>query len=337
MIPKMYLDVMNKVFTFDHSTQAIACDRKLYYKCGKELSKKVKKPALFFGSAIHKFAEAFWSGEDFKDCITAFTRYALRAASPLDPDPNSSEQRSVLRGIEICASYMRKYDALRKQTKLLHLGGESLVEIPFVFPLGHDEEGWTYCYCGRIDRAEDHQGLIKIVDTKTTTRFGKTYWNQLRPNDQLTGYAAAYKEMTGKLPDRVVLDVLYIGEPRQPDENGKVSVPKKIKALGPEEEALWLVNAKFEQGPTKRSQVDIDAWWINTMTEGIRMRKLFERIDYPAQWSQRTSQCNAYGECDFRNICTVTSNPQPIIDDMYEIKPWSPFKVEDENGESKTE
>jgi PD-(D/E)XK nuclease superfamily protein len=337
VISKMYLDAENKTFIFDHSTQAIACDRKLYYKCGLELSKKAKKPALFFGSAMHKFAEAYWSKKSAQECIDAFTKYARQSNSPLDQDPESDEQRSVTRGIEICAHYMRKYEPIRQQTKLLHLGGENLVEVPFVFPLGEDGEGWTYLYCGRIDRVEDQDGLIRLVDTKTTTRFGSTYWNQLRPNDQLTGYAAAYKEMTGKLPDRVVLDVIYIGEPRKPDENGKISVPKKIKALGPEEEALWIVNARFEQGPTKRSQVDIDAWWLNTMTEGMRMRRLFEHLHYPSMWTQRTSQCNAYGECDFRDICSVTSNPQPIINDRYEVKPWSPFIVEEENGAAKTE
>lgn len=326
---KMYLDPTKRTFMFDHSTQAIGCDRKLLWSRFKELHRVSQGEATYFGRCIHKFVEHFWLGATFDEAIEAYYKLARADDSPLLDDPDADEIRTVSHGFEACVLYFQKYKPHRATIKPLILNDKPLVEIPFAFVLGKDSDGWTYIYCGRIDRVEQRDGKeIWIVDTKTTTRFGPSYWETLRPNDQITGYAAALREITGKIPHYYAIDVVALGKKRE-------RVPKDIKALGPQAEAEYVQNVRMEQGPTSRSPEDIADWWENALNEGIRMRKLWTDCgDNYLLWTRRTSQCGNYGGCDFRDICRVPVNFEPIIESpMYEVKSWSPFdEVEETNG-----
>jgi len=326
---KMYADEDNKIFTFDNSTVAVPCDRKLYYSRELNLKKKIEKTSTYFGTAIHKFCEAFWMGEDHFSCIQTFRKHATAANSPILDDPDSDEQRTVQRGIDVCKMYIKRYDADRMVTKIIHLNGEPLVEVGFSFILGVDEDGWTYIYCGRIDRVEEHRGVIRVVDTKTTTRFGATYWKRLRPNAAITGYVAGLRELTGIVTKHAALDVIYIGEPRKRDEKtGNYRLPKAVKEAGQEAIDDWVANIQCEHGPTQRTGGDISQWWRNTILKGIRLRKLFQQKDI-AEWVMEEEHCTAYGECDFRDICILEANQEPVIQSLYEVKPWRPFELEE--------
>jgi len=324
---KMYLDPSMKTFMFDYSTQAVACDRKLFWGRNQNLRKVVHGEATYFGKSIHKFAEHFWLGETFDQSIKAYFDIARAPESPLLDDPDE-EGRTVQRGFDVCTYYFKRYMPLRSIVKPYVLNNKPLVEVPFAFPLGQDKEGWTYIYCGRIDRVELREDkYIWVVDTKTTTRFGKKYWDILRPNDQITGYAAAVREIVGKIPNYYAIDVIAMGEPRE-------RVPKEIQALGDVAVEEYKKNLRYEQGPTSRSPEEITEWWDNALQEGERMRKLWtENPDNMLYWTKRTSQCGSYGGCDFRDLCKETVNFQPIIDTLYEVQPWSPFSEAEEEKE----
>lgn len=327
---KMYLDPVKRTFMFDHSTQAIGCDRKIHWSRFRQLRKKVHGEATYFGKCIHKFVELYWLGKEFDEAIEAYYTVARAEGSPLIDDPDSEELRTVQRGFDCCVLYSQQYKLKRLTSKPYILNGKPLVEIPFAIVLGQDSEGWTYIYCGRIDRVELRDGdRIWIVDTKTTTRFGESYWNTLRPNDQITGYAAGVKEILGVLPHYYAIDVIAIGKPRE-------RVPKDIQALGALEVEKYKKNFRFEQGPTSRNAEEISDWWDNTFTEGIRLRKLWtDGGDNPRYWTRRTSQCTNYGGCDFRDICNVVVGYEPIVDALYDVQPWSPF--DEENGVKEAE
>jgi len=322
----MYADPLKKIFSFDYSTMAVGCDRKLYW--GRKLGlKKVKagEPA-FFGKALHKFVEHFWLGKDYDICIGEYYKLVRSDESPMIDDPEDPSSRTVQRGQRVCMHYFKNYYDLRSNTKILEVSGHPLVEVPFAFPLATDQEGWSYVYCGRMDRVEIRDGeVLWIVDTKHTTRFGSTYWNTLRPNDQITGYAAGLREIVGKLPNFYAIDVIAIGEPRE-------KVPKALRDVPQDQIDLYLENVRFEQGPTTRTAEDVHDWWENAMVEGIRMRKLWESENM-VEWAKRTSQCGSYGGCDFRDLCAVTSNFEPIRKTLYEVRPWSPFVDESASGE----
>lgn len=324
----MYLDPERKTFMFDYSTEAVACDRKLYWGRYKGLKRIIHGEATFFGKALHKFVEHFWLGETFDQAIAEYYKLARDPNSPLVDDPDE-KGRTVQRGFDVCVMYAQKYNLLRKTVKPYVLNGKPLVEVPFAFVLGKDSDGWVYIYCGRIDRVElrDEQ-FIWVVDTKHTTRFGKDYWNALRPNDQITGYAAGVREIVGTIPNYYALDVIALGEPRE-------RVPKDIQAQGALAVEMYKKNIRFEQGPTSRNPEEISEWWDNTLNEGIRMRKLWTDAGEDMKlWTKRTSQCGSYGGCDFRDLCKETMNFEPIINSVYEVKAWSPFVVEEHEKEA---
>lgn len=322
---EMFLEPKRKVFALDYSTLAVGCDRKLYWSRHQSLRRKVEKTSTFFGKALHKFVEHFWLGSDYPTCIKAFDEYARRDGSPIDLDPESEDQRSYKRGIEICTAYFVKYEPERVRIKVARVNGEPLMEQAFAFPLGTDSDGYIYIYTGRLDRVELREGNeYWLVDTKSTTRFGPTYWKNLRPNDQITGYSAGMLETLGIKAKFYALDVIAFGTPR-------TSVPKALKGAPQSEIDAYQRNVRLEQGPTSRSEEDIRDWWTNTLTEAIRIRKLWtgDAVNIYT-WTRRTSQCSAYGGCDFADLCAVTANHAPIIDTLYEVKPWSPFHQDEE-------
>jgi hypothetical protein len=319
----MYLDPINRTFTFDYSTYSLPCDRKLYLSRYRSLRKKVQHEALHAGKSIHIFVENFWQGMDFKLCLEKFLATATEEGSPLDVDPNSINKRGVRRLSEIMGAYYRKYDPMRSRWQVYQINGKPAVEIGFAFILGV-VDGWTIIYCGRIDRIMLMDNEPTIVDTKSTTRFGATYWNMLRPNHQITGYTAAIKELINILIKRSAIDAVYIGDERKPDQNGNYRIPAATKAAGPDAISDWMLNAQFEHGPTTRSQNDVDEWWIEMLVEGDRMRKLFEHSNHE-DWPKRTSQCNAFGECEFRDLCALTGINEQLVENLYEIHTWSPY------------
>ena len=248
----MYLDPINKTFTFDYSTHAIACDRKLYLSRYRTLRPKVQNEALHAGKSIHTFVENFWLGADFPTCLQKFIDVATEDGSPLDMETTSINKRSVRRLVEIMGAYYKKYNPMRARWTPYIINNEPVVEIGFAFILGV-VNGWTIIYCGRIDRIMTMDGEPTLVDTKSTTRFGPQYWQMLRPNNQITGYTAAIKELINILVKRTAIDVIYIGEERKPDANGNYKIPKAVREEGPEAISFWMLNVQFEHGSTTRS------------------------------------------------------------------------------------
>ena len=335
---KMFLNEEERTFTFDHSTQALGCDRKLYWRCKEGLRKKTEGIPTYFGKALHKFVERFWLGEDYNTCLEAYQKYALAPNSPLLDDPTAEENRTVQRGNDVCMWYYKIYSPERARIKVFELGGKAMTEIPFAFVLGKDGEGWTYIYTGRIDRVEHRDGnQIWVSDLKHTTwgnpeassdKFGK----QIRPNDQLTGYAAAWREIFGERPKFLEHDIVFVGTPRKKDDKGNFKIPKKVREAGSEAELRWIANVGFGKFPTSRSDDDIDDWWQNAWKEGCRMRRLWQQY-HINDWTKRTSQCMSYGGCEFRDLCALTSKVELVVNELYVVSHWSPFGVEEEKDD----
>ena len=329
--PVMHADYENKVFTFDHSTQAVACDRKLYWSEVKKIKKLKTAVPLHFGKALHKFVEHFWLKHPGQECIQEYLKVVRSENSPIVDDIESDENRTVQRGLDVCIWYAEHYAAQRQETEIVVINGVPLVEVSFAIPIGVDEDGWTYMYAGRLDRVEKYRNDIRLVDTKSTSRMGKSFWNMLRPNDQFTGYWKGIMDFTGIKPDRFIVDCIYVGEPRKANENGKFSVPGAVKKMGDVAVEQWMKNVSFEQGPTRRSDADLQRWQVNTFQEGLRLRNLWMTPGYMPCWTMRTSQCNIFGECPYRDLCNLTDNIQPVIDALYTHDDWSPFKKDDES------
>jgi hypothetical protein len=298
----------------------------LYWSKKRRLRKKVGAISLHFGKAIHKFVEGFWMKKPLYDCINEYMKIATEENSPLSDDPHMENQRSVQRGMEVCTFYAKNYmDALQK-TEVLKIGGVDMVEVNFAIPIGHDEEGWTYVYSGRVDRIEKYQNEIRIVDTKHTTRMGATYWNALRPNNQITGYWYAVKNFLMFEPKVFVLDAIFVGEPRKMTATGTYKVPREIQAMGQDAIEIWMANVAFEQGGTRRNEDDLKEWETEMLVEGRRMRRLFQEDDMQ-RWVRRTSQCLSYGECMFRDLCTLKGGENAdVMEELYEHDEWSPIK-----------
>lgn len=170
----------------------------------------------------------------------------------------------------------------------------------------HDD-GWekdTHCpYCltpelirarhgGRVDQFIQFKPLRNahmIRDFKTTSRMGKNYAKKFDPNAQMMGYVWAGSELSGRKFDGALIETIY-----------------NTKSTGP---AIYQHYVTF-------TPQQIDAWKHSMMIEHQQIRTMWSRVEelgYLA-FPQRTSACDDFGGCSFRDACR-TSSP-------FELERW---------------
>jgi DNA helicase-2/ATP-dependent DNA helicase PcrA len=106
----------------------------------------------------------------------------------------------------------QRFEAGKKALKLFYERQESsdniptLVEKDFSFPLGNDR------IRGRWDRVDVKDGAVVIIDFKSSdVREQKEADRRVKESLQLSIYALAYREVYGKIPERVELHFLESG------------------------------------------------------------------------------------------------------------------------------
>lgn len=129
---------------------------------------------------------------------------------------------------------------------------------------------------GRFDQVLEWNGKLWVRDFKTVSRMGKTYGDQFEPNNQMTGYVWAAKELSGRPVEGVIIDVCY-----------------NTKNQGPE----------FYEFLTTRTPEHIERWIETIETEIVEIDRYYESMTFP----MRTQACHDYGGCYFREACRKSS------------------------------
>jgi hypothetical protein len=148
-------------------------------------------------------------------------------------------------------------------------------------------------YGGIFDLLVEQSGYVYVVDHKTTTQMGQYYFNQYKPNNQMTGYCWAGEQLSGRKVGGAI-----------------------INAIG------WFkVGAtKFERHHTGRSRPDISMWLENVRQVANQMKRAEVLGEYP----MNTNACTMYGRCEFHQVHTLDSPElqQKALETYYQIKHW---------------
>jgi hypothetical protein len=275
-----------------------------YLVRNKELNRS--KAALSFGGLMHELLELRYThlGYPQADLITIASEIVAKA-----PAVEEDEWRTPERALNTFIAYLAasEFDDF---TILKNGEGKPQVEIYFELPLGEVEYDDAYngthfdkikvLWCGRIDLLVASDGKTWIMDHKTTTMLGETFFADFENSQQTIGYTWAAQQFLGTPVAGLYLNALAI---RKPSKSG----------------------VAFERH-TKRFPYDqsrLVEWQYNTLTLVSDFLSHLSRQYFPMQ----SKWCvGKYGKCPYFDVCTMPAEQREtmLTSNFYRDVTWTP-------------
>jgi hypothetical protein len=195
------------------------CPAKYFLRIQEKWESRYKGGALGFGAVIHKGLEVWYRDHDLISALNA-----MEECWPADHPPD--DFRTLARAREMLIRYVREYPA--ESFKVLS------TEISFSLPLGMQTDcGEDIEYGGIPDLLVAFNKTVYVVDHKTTSMLGPTYFLQYNPNNQISGYIWGAQELSRQKVNGAIINALCMTK------SGKMDFARSI---------------------TTRTESDIEAW-----------------------------------------------------------------------------
>lgn len=259
----------------------LTCPTRYRYRHVMNLVPRVKAMAPEFGIGIHAALDSWYKDGDVDKAVRVFK-------DTFQEDLDRDDKRTHQVGEWMICNYAEKY---AKQPW-------ALVESETEFKVPIDDEWFLL---GRIDKIIQWNNALWIVDHKTTSGLGSSYFKMIEPSQQFPGYVYAMRLM-GHSVVGVIVDALLVAK----------------GLLTPTSRARLTPLARYD---SYIHDWQLGEWLSNTKLilediERDRERNVF-KCNYDA--------CTYYGECPYREICLATpSMRERIIKAHYDIEPWHP-------------
>lgn len=284
-----------------------ACPIKYHLRMREGWTIRHKSAALGFGGSIHVGLATWYRSGSARDSLLAIND-AWPDGLPVD------DYRTKQKCVEVMIAYMKEYPS---ETFRPVIGPDGpLIEVAFTLPTGlflrcqeclsADESARTETHCSNCGEAKEEieyggitDGLVEfseavyVLEHKSTSQLGPSYFNQFRPNNQVTGYVWGAGELSGKRVGGTL-----------------------INAIG-----VYKASAtKFERQITMRDKEEIDEWKIS-LHATCEQIKHCERTGI---WPLHTVACTMYGRCEFHAIHELPQEKQrtALLEQDYIRKPW---------------
>lgn len=275
-----------KVDNFALSTHQ-TCPAKYDLRIRQGYTTRYRSGALGFGGALHAGLAEWYKGKG----IGA----ALQAIHEVWPDNLPiDDYRTKEKCLNTMVEYSKNYPM--ETFKVIGMPDNPVVEVAFTIETGMYlpcDECWLLdsepfeplcenCqkpkepieYGGIFDTLVEFSGQVFILEHKSTSVLGPSYFNQFKPNNQVTGYIWGASEMSGTKVNGAIINAIGIYKA------GKT---------------------KFERHITTRNATAIEEWKRDVYAECLAI-KSNERREH---FSKRTSACTLYGLCEFHSIHTL--------------------------------
>lgn len=278
--------IIPDAFDFTALSTFCSCRYKYYLRHILDIIGLKPPIAAEFGRVIHLCLAEWYSSFDIDKTITV-----LKANWKDFPE---DEKRTIAVGEKLLKLYHEKY----KDPPFKILDSELAFEVPI--------PGMKYKLIGRIDKLIEWHDKIGVMDHKTTSQLGATFFNKIKPNAQLTGYAYAGRALRYPV-SFVLLDALLTAK--------GLLTPAYLVKLTP--------LARDEAAVT---QDDINDY-LETLIDTINS---IERCYESGKWIKTgmfNGSCTDYVECPYRKICKEDANiREAIIIADYKKEHWDPRK-----------
>lgn len=264
-----------------------------------------KSAALGFGGALHEgLAEWYRTKDPVRALQAIHERWPTNV--PID------DYRTREKCIGVMSDYIRTY---HKSDAFSVVGAPDnpMIECTFTLPLGkfldcetcgvhpledgHCPKCGTECeeieYGGIFDGLIEFNGSVYVFEHKSTSQMGSYYFNQFKPNNQVTGYIWAAGHLSGKRVGGALINAIGV---------------YKSSAT------------KFERSITSRSSIEIEEWRENVRSTCQQIRDCERR----GHWPMHTGSCTQYGLCEFHSVHTLSTEKerQKLLEQDYIQDPW---------------
>lgn len=261
-----------------------------------------RSSALGFGAALHEGLAEWHRSGDLMKALEAISE-AWPANMPID------DYRTKEKCLRTMAEYAKNYPS--ENFNVVRGPSGPLIEIPFTLDTGRElplelswlkekREGLPYPdysepieYGGIFDGLVELGGSIYVLEHKSTSMLGNTYFNQFKPNNQVTGYVWAGGQMSGRKVGGAIINAIGVYKV------GKTKFERSITGRFPEEIAEWLNNVH-----------DV---CVQIKTAEARMT-----------FTRSTGACTLYGLCEFHRVCSLGREPerQKMLEQEYQVEFW---------------
>jgi len=268
----------------------LCCQKRFQFRYVLNLVPKVETRPYSFGGAIHAGLDVWHTKRNVEATVKKFLEVYKE-------DLEKDDKRTNRMGEWILRNYAQTY--AHEPFKVLE--SERCFALEFPKDLR---------FMGRIDKIVDWDGMIWVVDHKTTSSMGYAYGKKVEPNMQLTGYVWAARQLGYPKCVGVLVDAVLVAK-------GLLEAASRAKLTPLARFDSYISDARMKEWGSIVRHASKD---INRSTQ--------EEVFYP-NWDM----CTYYGECPYRKICIEDPVVQPKIIAMdYEISAWSPLKeAEDVN------
>ena len=305
------------------------CPRALEYKHIVRRHLSSARPAISFGTAIHEALDIRYARYGDLDAITQAQceteQYAALQEHFSQAPPPEGDWRDLNWAATIVKAYNEHY-MVEPFNLLSDEEGHVIVERAFKIPfLGFNpESGEVYridnvsalqedihvpiFYTGRIDLPVSWDGHLIVLDHKTTSFIGDSFWEDLRVSPQQTGYCWAWYRLTGQKPIGFCVNAIRTR-----------ALPLRPKG-GINE--WWGEN--FQRSKEYLSDHHYDEWEQNTTALIEEFLWHCSRSYFP----MKKKWCvGKYGRCQFYDVCYTPADQRPMMLESTEFEEykWNPL------------
>lgn len=160
----------------------------------------------------------------------------------------------------------------------------------------------TLEYGGIFDGIVEFAGRYFILEHKSTSQLGAYYFDQFKPNNQVSGYIWGARQLSGQPVGGAIINAIGIY---------RASPTKFIRQI------------------TTRTDHELEVWLDNVWFEAANLQRYYAT----GYWPQRTQACTLYGKCEFHNVHVLSHEreQQLLLEQDYVREEWD-FVRRDEPG-----
>lgn len=248
----------------------------LKYIMGYQLGEE--KSATSFGSAIHSTLDDWFVKKNLNSAVEVFrTNYSHDETEKL---------RTIDKGIQMLTQYDNQYKDLNFELISIEKGFKvEIADIP------------GFIFVGRIDKIINWDGIIYVMDHKTTSQMGQNYFNKFSNSLQLGLYIYVVRKILGLNCSAGIIDALQVAK----TVNG-------------------MERKCFEYSEDKIKRVMLN---IGKICSDIKSENYYH--NYFA--------CGNYGKCDYLDYCSSDLAWKDVmLKEDFVVKHWDPLDgLTDEN------
>lgn len=332
MIPLPLLDGHTLLIDNSSLETFTTCPRSAQYLVCEKRKSSSQRPALTFGKIIHSALEARYKTTSPMIAQTPEVESVMMARLTegfSHWQPPEEDFRTYSCATELIRLYGEQYPFEAFEV-LKDPSGRPFVEMPFAVPLGQidiNETMWvqpmeknyegvvvksgppeerfvgtiTILWSGKIDLGISHDSRNFILDHKTTSIMGPSYFLEFEDSHQMIGYVWAGEILLGQPIHGFTINAMAV---RRPTKTGKgFEFQRKSFAVEDWQKKEWVTDTMYI---------------VSDFIEMCRRGSLPKH----RKWC-----IGKYGECPYRKVCTLPPQQRPIMlaTAEYEDATWSPL------------